>query len=96
MYENQFSPIGQTATALLVVVVAMMAVVNIGRGEVPHPYAFVVVLFGFALFMIAKLSVVGWKKWVSFGPGLMSPNMADLYRVGYWFMAVGILATFGY
>lgn len=94
MYENQFSPIGKAATVLLLILVAIGAVVNIARGEVPHPYAFVVVLFGFSLFLVAKLSVVGRKKWITFGPGLMRPGMADLYRVGHWFMVVGVLLTF--
>ena len=94
MHENEMSPLGKGATSFLVAMLAIGAVVNIVRGEVAHPYAFVIVLFGFALFMLAKLSVVGWKKWVSFGTLLMSPAMADLYRVGYWFMVVGILLTF--
>lgn len=92
--DEEFTPIGRWATYLLVVVLAVGAVTNIFRGEVPHPYALVFVLFGFMLFLVAKLSVVGWKKWVSFGTTPMSAGMADLYRVGYWFMVVGILGTF--
>jgi hypothetical protein len=92
--ENELSPLGKTAIVLLLVAVALSAAANVGSGHVPHPYAFAIVLFGFTLFLIAKLSVVGWKKWISIGTGLMSANMADLYRVGYWFMAVGVLATF--
>jgi len=92
--DEEFTPVGKGATVLLLVLLGLAAATNIFRGDVPHPNAFAVVLFGFGLFLVAKLSVVGWKKWISVGPGLMSSGMADLYRVGYWFMMVGILLTF--
>jgi hypothetical protein len=31
---------------------------------------------------------------LSFGTAAMSENMANLYRLGYWLMAVDILVTF--
>jgi len=94
MRENEMGPVGKIATAVLLALVAVSALVNIMRGHVPHPLAFIVVLVGFALFLIAKLSVVARKKWVSFGSGLMGSGMANLYRVGYWLMVVGVLVTF--
>jgi uncharacterized protein YjeT (DUF2065 family) len=94
MKENEFSPVGKAASLALVAFLLVAAAVNIARHEVPHPMAFVIVALGFVLFLAGKLSVVLRKKWVSFGTGLMSENMANLYRVGYWLMLVGVLATF--
>ncbi len=72
----------------------VLAIANIATGTVPHPFAFAIVLIGFGFFLVAKASVAGREKWIGFGPRLMSPGMANLYRVGYWLMAVGILATY--
>jgi len=94
MKENEFSPVGKVAAGGLVAFMVVAAGVNIARGDVRHPFAFVVVALGFTLFLTAKLSVVLRKKWVTFGTGLMSGDMANLYRVGYWLMVVGVLATF--
>jgi len=51
-------------------------------------------LVGFVLFAVAKTSVVAQQRWITFGTRTMSENMANVYRIGYWLMAVGILATF--
>ena len=64
------------------------------RGEVRNPAAFGVALVGFALFSIAKLSVILRHRFVSFGSKPMTEGMANLYRAGYWLMIVGIPATF--
>jgi hypothetical protein len=50
-------------------------------------------IVGLLLFLTAKISVIRKRK-ISFGTGLMSEGMANLYRVGYWLMIVGILVTF--
>jgi len=67
---------------------------NIVHGVVPNPSIFAVVLVGFILFLIAKFSVLSKGIKFSFGTGHMSPIMANIYRVGYWLMLVGILCTF--
>lgn len=94
MRENEFSPIGKVATMIGLAVVTGIALVNIGHGAPQHPWACSAVLIGFVLFLTAKLSVVARKRWVSFGSGLMSPGMADAYRLGYWLMIAGTIVTF--
>jgi hypothetical protein len=54
----------------------------------------VIVLIGFLLFLVGKLSVILHKQRISFGTRLMSERMANCYRLGYWLMAVGVLITF--
>ncbi len=34
------------------------------------------------------------KKWISFGSRRMTEIMGNIYRLGYWFMVVGLLFTF--
>jgi hypothetical protein len=33
--------------------------------------------------------------WINFGTKRMTENMANLYRLGYWLMIVGVVYTFG-
>ncbi len=94
MRENELSLFGKVAIVLLVVWMTVGAALNIARGEVRHPVAFFVVLVGFILFLVAKLSVISRKKRISFGTSKMTENTANAYRVGYWLMIVGILFTF--
>jgi hypothetical protein len=54
----------------------------------------VVVLLGFGLFSLAKLSVILHRQRISFGTRSMSARMANAYRLGYWLMVCGTLATF--
>ena len=91
---SAFSPVGKVASLILVAFLVVAAVINITRGEVPHPWSFVIVIVGFILFLAAKLSVILSRKWISFGTRLMTTRMANVYRVGYWLMVVGVLATF--
>lgn len=94
MRENEFSPVGKILTVIIVAWFAITAAMNIMRGEVPHPFAFAVSLVGFLFFLIAKVSVISRTKRITFGPGALRPGMSLLYRVGYWLMALGLLATF--
>ena len=94
MKENQLSPIGKVIVVIGIVGLALVAGMNIARGDPQRPMAFAITLLGFVLFLAAKLSVVRRRGWISFGTDLMSPGMADAYRVGYWLMGIGILATF--
>lgn len=93
MKENKPSKFGKLLFNLLFVLWIDSAVINIKRGHVNHPAAFVVAIFGLILFLIAKFSIISKKK-ISYGSGDMSEGMASLYRVGYWLMVVGILVTF--
>lgn len=94
MKENEFSMVGKFSTLLLCLIFAGTAIINISRQNVPNPYAFFVMIFGFILFMIAKLSNVKKNNLISLGTFNMSANMSNLYRLGYWFMVVGLLLTF--
>jgi hypothetical protein len=53
-----------------------------------------IVLLGFGLFSLAKLSVILHRQRISFGTRSMSARMANAYRLGYWLMACGMLVTF--
>ena len=92
--ENEFGVIGKALTIVCVIVVAALALLNAGRGEVPHPWFFSVAVAGCLLFLAAKISVIVTKRRISFGSGEMTPAMANTYRAGYWLMCVGTLATF--
>ena len=95
MKENEFSPLGKFLVIAVIVIPSILsAIINIFRKHVPHPGAFIIVLIGFLFFIIAKLSVIIPKNKISFGTKLMSTGMANLYRLGYWLMVVGILFTF--
>ncbi len=94
MKENDLTPFGKIAILLVVLLIFASVGTNIIQGNVSHPAAFWITIGGFILFVIAKLSVILHKRWVSFGSSLMTENMANLYRLGYWLMAVGVLLTF--
>jgi hypothetical protein len=53
-----------------------------------------VTLLGLLLFVMAKLSVIRGKALITFGSWAMTPDSANLYRLGYWLMIVGTLLTF--
>jgi len=77
-----------------IIPVGCAAISNIIHGKVVHPIAFIVMISGFVLFIVSKLSVVFKKKLISFGTRKMSVRMANLYRLGHWQMIFGLLATF--
>ena len=79
---------------LTIAALGIGAAVNVYYDNVTHPKAFLVVLVGFILFAIGKLSVILKKQKLSFGTKLMTENMANLYRLGYWLMIIGLLSTF--
>jgi hypothetical protein len=91
---SELGPIGKAASWILVLLLIALAIVNITRGEVRQPWAFVIVLLGFVLFVVAKSSVILHRQRISFGPRLMTARMANTYRLGYWLMIVGTLTTF--
>jgi hypothetical protein len=94
MTENEFTLSSKTAIVLLVLWIVIGAALNIQRGEVRHPLAFVAVIVGFVLFAATKLCVIAGGKRISFGTSRMTEGMANAYRVGYWLMIVGTLVTF--
>jgi hypothetical protein len=93
MKENKTSKYGRFLFYLLFMLWVASAIFNINRGYVNNPSAFVVSIVGFIFFIIAKLSIIPKQK-ISFGTAKMSEGMANLYRVGYWLMVVGVLITF--
>lgn len=88
---STFSKLALTSCVLFA---AVSAFHNLARGEVPRPSAFVIVLAGFAVFALAKASVIRRGMLVSFGTQRLSENESNAYRLGYWLMAVGVLVTF--
>jgi hypothetical protein len=92
--ENEFSPVGKFAVIILLVIATVTSLMNILYKHVPHPGAFVIICFGFLLFLVAKLSVILRTRLVSFGSRFMTENMGNIYRVGYWLMVLGFLLSF--
>jgi hypothetical protein len=93
--ENELSFVEKAAAIiLLVVTVFFITVHNIIIGEVANPYAFTICIVGFLLFLISKISLFRKGGLFSFGTKRLSENMGNLYRLGYWLMAVGLIFTF--
>ncbi len=93
--ENEFSRPTKFALTLLVILPTIAITIHhIFTGEVKNPYAFFITLLGFILFSVSKVSVILKKKWITFGTKQLTENMANLYRIGYWLMVVGIILTF--
>lgn len=93
--ENELSFVGKAAVIILLVIpVVTITVRNIIIGEVANPYAFAICLVGFLLFLISKISLFRKGVLVSFGTKRLSENMANLYRLGYWLMGIGLIFTF--
>ena len=95
MQENQLSIFSKAAITILVIASLIIAILNIFGGRVYNPFAFYFCIFGFLLFSVAKISQYSKGIWFRFGTYGMTNSMSNLYRVGYWFMVVGIIFTFG-
>lgn len=93
MRENELTLIGKSVFTLLILLITFSALQHIWQREVHSPSAFVLTLVGFAFFASAKLSVIRKGHWINFGTQRMTENMANLYRLGYWLMIVGVLCT---
>jgi|SRR5216683_3606568 len=98
MLENELSKPAKIAIAGCLLVMLPFVVVavlrNAAQGVVPRPWAFLIVLAGFACFMFPKSSVIRNKRLISFGTRLMTQDQGNSYRLGYWLMGVGLLSTF--
>ncbi len=93
--ENELSLFGKAVIIILLIVPTVYVTIrNIIKGQVVNPYAFTICLFGFLLFLISKVSQFKKGTSVSFGDKCFAQNMANFYRLGYWFMAVGLILTF--
>jgi hypothetical protein len=93
--ENELSFVGKAAAIILLVVpVLFITVRNIIISEVANPYAFTICIVGFLLFLISKISLFRKGSLFNFGTKRLSENMGNLYRLGYWLMAVGLILTF--
>lgn len=92
--DNMPSSISKLAIVGLLGAICCLAVLNIYNGVVHEPQFFVVSLGGLSLFMISKLSMFKKGHLISIGTQNMSLMAANLYRVGYWLMVVGVLGTF--
>ena len=92
--ESEFTLFSKIFVVLVFGLVAGVAVLNIWQGDVRNPLAFGLTLLGFSIFVVAKLSVIRGKALISFGTRAMTPDSANLYRLGYWLMVVGAVLTF--
>lgn len=93
--ENELSFFAKAAVIILLVIpVFFITALNIIIGEVANPLAFVICIVGFLLFLIPKISLFRKGVLVSFGTKRLTENMGNLYRLGYWLMALGLILTF--
>jgi len=93
--ENEFSFFGKAVVIfLLVIPIAFITARNIIVDDVANPYALAICLIGFFLFLISKISLFRRGVLLSFGTKRLTESMANLYRLGYWLMAVGLAITF--
>ena len=68
--------------------------IHIATVRVVNPAVFWLAILGFGLFATAKIAVIRSGRWISFGTAPMSQRAANLYRLGYWLIIVGVLTTF--
>jgi hypothetical protein len=94
MKENRISIFGRSLVCVMLAIIFFLALRNLAAGKVIQPKGLFISLAGFVLFAISKLRVIARKKMISFGPKFMNEGGVNLYRVGYWLMAVGVLVVF--
>ncbi len=92
--ENKAGLAAKTTAYCLLIYLVVSALSNVARGNVSHPYSFVVVIIGFCCVVLSKTPSFKKGKKIYFGTKNLSENMSNLCRLGYWLMAVGILTTF--
>jgi len=93
--ENEFSRFGKALVTLFIVLpVLILTAANISSGRVSAPYAFATCVAGFGLFLSAKICLFRKGIFISFGTRHMSVRAANLYRLGYWMMLMGLIAAF--
>ena len=92
--ENKISWFTQSLIYALLVLAALSAVFNIYNGVAKNPSAFWLSLVGLIFFFSAKVYVISKGSYVSFGSKNMPHMLGNIYRLGYWLMAVGVIFTF--
>jgi hypothetical protein len=93
--ENELSLFAKILISCTIIIpLVFITVQSIILGHVKSPSSFVIILFGFSLFLISKISHIRKGTWFSFGTKHMSVRMGNLYRIGYWLMVVGIILAF--
>ena len=93
--ENELSSIAKALIYFVIITLLLIITIpNMVSGEVKRPLAFFIVLPGFCLFLIAKITLFRNGLWFSLGTKQMTEGMSNLYRIGYWLMVVGLIFTF--
>lgn len=92
---NEFTSISKYIVYIALFFIFAYAGINVFNGTVNNPKYFFVIIFGAVLVIAPKMYVIiKLKKRISWGGKDMPNWMANIYRVGYWIMAVGFLITF--
>ena len=95
MRENVLSrPTRIMVLLFLTLTVVLPAAQNLVALRARLPLAYLLVIPGFALLLVAKTSLFRAGTWISFGDGKMSQSMSNFYRVGYYLIFWGVLLTF--
>ena len=89
---NLFILLALPASGLILGVVVSTALVN-PSGSAKLALGFYVL--GFALFLVAKISVLRSGRLITFGARYMRPGYRFVYRTGYVFMIAGALFALG-
>jgi hypothetical protein len=93
--ENELSFFAKLAVIILLLIpVFFKTACNIIIVEIANPFAFVICIVGFILFLVSKISLFRKGILVSFGTKRLTENMGNFYRLGYWLMAMGLIFTF--
>jgi len=90
--ENKFSK----AFEILFVLQAVPLIYFHAKNAQVSPVGFIVILLGFILFLIAKISVIKKQHYFTFGCDNMSKAMMISYFFGYALMIIGYLVTFSF
>ena len=81
--ENELSSIAKALIYFTIITVLLVITIpSIISGEVMRPLAFFIVLTGFCLFLIAKISLFRNVLWFSLGTKQMTEGMSNSYRIG--------------
>ncbi len=96
--ENELSKPAKVIVGVAIVIAIAFATTtaarNVTGGVVVRPWALGIVLIGFICFLVPKLTVIREKRRLSFGTRLMTNPQANLYRLGYFLMGIGLLLAF--
>ena len=74
--------------------IGVLVILNAARNPAVTTFL-VLYALGFALFLVAKLSLIRSGRVITFGSRFMRPGYRVLYRLGYALMAAGALFTLG-